>query len=72
MLIQGPYEEYLGYAVLALVATGEEAILLVESLQPDLVLMDFPANLYLITITKLLTCPHQNLSFCKTVMVNLP
>ncbi len=32
--------EYLGYAVLALVATGEEAILLVESLQPDLVLMD--------------------------------
>ena len=32
--------EYLGYAVLALVATGEEAILQVESLQPDLVLMD--------------------------------
>lgn len=32
--------EYLGYAVLALTSTGEEAILLVESLEPDLVLMD--------------------------------
>ncbi|GAB1542754.1 hypothetical protein NUACC21_54280 [Scytonema sp. NUACC21] len=32
--------EYLGYDVPALVATGEEAILMTESLQPDLVLMD--------------------------------
>lgn len=32
--------EYLGYVVPALLATGEEAILMVESLQPDLVLMD--------------------------------
>lgn len=32
--------EYLGYVVPALAATGEDAIVLVESLQPDLVLMD--------------------------------
>jgi signal transduction histidine kinase len=32
--------EFLGYLVPALVATGEEAIFSVESLQPDLVLMD--------------------------------
>ncbi|MEC4815720.1 MAG: ATP-binding protein [Scytonema sp. PMC 1069.18] len=32
--------EYLGYVVPDLVATGEEAILIVESKQPDLVLMD--------------------------------
>lgn len=32
--------EYLGYIVPTMVATGEEAIVMVESLQPDLVLMD--------------------------------
>ena len=32
--------EYLGYVVPALVATGEDAIVMVEALQPDLVLMD--------------------------------
>ncbi|MEH1869832.1 MAG: ATP-binding protein [Nostoc sp.] len=32
--------EYLGYDVLALVASGEEAIFTAETLQPDLVLMD--------------------------------
>ncbi|MEH1913636.1 hybrid sensor histidine kinase/response regulator [Nostoc sp.] len=32
--------EYLGYNVPALVASGEEAILIAETLQPDLVLMD--------------------------------